>query len=954
MVANRFAVLGVSAAAVVGILMVPGVASAGQVTPNVQAVQPNVVSVTPASYTPNVNNGLVDVVGQVGSTVFVGGSFTSVTPHGSSTAQTRPHLFGFAAGTGAIVSGFNPTVNANVDSIIPGPTAGTVLVGGAFSSVDGTRSRLALLDASTGAIAPGWKSPSIDGEVNSLVLRNGRLYVGGYFGTVAGQSRVGLAVLDPTTGALLSYAVPSFTGHHNWGRNCDPTLEACSKAGTGIKSMDINPDGTRLVAIGNFVNVSGAATLRDQVAVLNLSSTAATVDTGWATAAYTAKCITAAYDVDVRDVQFSPDGSYFVIAATGGGAGQKNTDGTRTSCDTAARYATNGSGTDVRPTWIDYTGNDTFLSLAVTGTAIYVGGHARWVNNTQGSDQPKEGSVPRPGMVALDPVNGMPLAWNPGRNPRGAGAYAMFATGDGLYVGSDTDWIGNHKYQRKKLAFFPLAGGETLAANTTDSLPGSVYLLGSASSSSARSVSYLGTGAPGASASVAGDWSKARGAFEVNDQVYYGSTDGNFYRRSFSGSGFGPAIAIDPYDDPVWDNVLTGSGQTYRGLKSSFYGEMPSITSMFYSAGRVYYTLTNKTGLFWRWFETDDGVMGADEFTITTGPGFNHVAGAFLSGNTLYYADSFTHDLFRVAFTHGQPSGPATLADASIDWTSRGAFVSRKGTTTSLAVDPSGHVKQHHLLTLTATVALASQAGSHPAGRVTFVAGTTTLGRATVNTRTGQAVLTTDNIPPSAPGETALTASFNPSDSTLAGSTSPTVAYTVNPKATVPTVTGRVRVGASDTCVEAAPPDATTSFAWQVDGLQVATGETYTVAESAYRKQLTCTAAVSLGSGPQDTATSRQQKIARGRSLQAEQQPALVGQHRVGTKEIARHGSWTPAATSYTYQWYVGNKRIPHATRRSLHLTSAERGRRVSCRVRAHRTGYTTHAALTPRVKVTR
>jgi hypothetical protein len=932
--------------------MVPGVASAGQVTPDVQAIQPNVVSVTPASYTPDVNNGVVDTVGQVGSTVFVGGSFTSVSPHGSSATQSRQHLFGFTAGTGTIAAGFNPTVNGNVDTIIAGPTPGTVLVGGAFSTVDGTSSRLVLLDAATGAIAPGWKSPEISGEVNSLVLRGGRLYAGGYFATVAGQSRVGLAVLNPATGALLDYAVPSFTGHHNWGRNCDPTVATCSKSGTGIKSLDVNPAGTRLVAIGNFVTVSGAD--RDQIAVLNLSSTAATLDTGWATAAYTAKCIASSYDVYVRDVQFSPDGSYFIVAATGGGAGQHNTDGTRTSCDTAARYATNGSGSDVRPTWIDYTGNDTFLSVAATGTAIYVGGHQRWVNNTKGSDAPGEGAVPRPGMVALDPVNGMPLAWNPGRNPRGAGAYAMFATADGLYVGSDTDWIGNHKFQRKKLAFFPLSGGETLADNIPDTLPGSVYLLSnSASSANARAVSYNGSSAPGAPATVSSvNWSTVRGAFQVNDQVYYASTDGNFYRRSFSGGSFGPAVAIDPYDDPVWDNVLNGSGGTYQGLKSSFYSEMPSITSMFYTAGRVYYTLANQTGLFWRWFETDDGVMGADEFTVTTGPSFSHVAGAFLSGNTLYFADSATHNLFRVAFSNGAPSGPATLANASIDWTSRGAFVSRKGTTTSLAVDPSGHVKQHHNVTLTATVALASQPSTHPAGRVTFLSGTTTLGRATVNTHTGQAVLTTDTIPPSAPGETALSASFNPTDSTFAGSTSPTVSYTVNPQAKVPTMTGRVRVGATDTCVEAAPPEEATSFAWQVDGKQVATGGTYTVAASAYRKLLTCTAAVSLGSGPQDTAASQQQKVARGRRLKAEQSPTLAGRDRVGTKEIAKHGSWTPAATSYTYQWYLGTKKIPHATRRSLRLTATEQGKRISCRVRAHRSGYRSHAVMTERVKV--
>jgi hypothetical protein len=662
---------------VVGMVLVslPTAASA------VQAAQSHVVSVTPASYTPDVNNGLVDALGQSGSTVFVGGSFTSVSPHGSSVTQARAHLFGFTAGTGAIVSGFNPTVSGNVNSIIPGPTAGTVLIGGAFSKVDGVNTHVALLNTSTGAIVAGWKAPAINGEVNDIVLSNGRLYVGGYFTTVGGQSRVGLAVLSPTTGALLSYAVPSFTGHHNWGRNCDPTTQTCSKAGTGIKAMDINPAGTRLAAVGNFVNVSGATTIRDQVAVLNLSSTAATVDTGWATAAYTAKCIASAYDVDVRDVQFSPDGSYFVIAATGGGALQKNTDGTQTSCDTAARYETNGSGSDVRPTWIDYTGNDTFLSLAVSGTAIYVGGHERWVNNSQGSDAPKEGSVPRPGMVALDPVNGMPLAWNPGRNPRGAGAYAMLATSDGLYVGSDTDWIGNFKFQHKKLAFFPLAGGKTLANNTTDQLPGKVYLLGSpiTSPASARTVSFDGSSA-GTATSVGGvDWSTARGAFETNGQVYYGSTDGHFYQRSFDGTTFGPAVAIDPYDDPVWDNVQTGSGQTYQGLKSAFYGEMSSITSMFYSGGRVYYTRSGQSGLFSRWFETDDGVMGADEFTTSGGPSFLGVTGSFLSGSTLYYATS-AGVLMKVGFANGHFSGSPSVANNSMNWSSHGDFVLGQGT----------------------------------------------------------------------------------------------------------------------------------------------------------------------------------------------------------------------------------------------------------------------------------
>ncbi len=88
------------------------------------------------------------------------------------------------------------------------------------------------------------------------------------------------------------------------------------------------------------------------------------------------------FDTFTRDVDFSPDGSYYVVTTTGAFAGGANAN---TMCDSSSRWETNQTGND--PTWITYTGGDTTFGLAVTGAAVYVGGHMRWENNPFQGDQ---------------------------------------------------------------------------------------------------------------------------------------------------------------------------------------------------------------------------------------------------------------------------------------------------------------------------------------------------------------------------------------------------------------------------------------------------------------------------------------------------------------------------------------------------------------------------------------
>jgi PKD repeat protein len=649
-----------------------GGATAGAVSTR----QTSLVAAVPMAGTPNINDGQVQAFAQVGGKVIVGGTFTSATPSGSTTPVTRTYLLAVDATTGALDTAFAPTLDGMVNALLPGPSPNTVYVGGGFNNVNGTKFKsIALLDTTTGALVPGFKFPPMNGVVNDMVLAGGRLFVGGTFSTLGPNSRPGLGSLNPTTGAVDAYMTIAVAGHHNY-----PHFDAAgnpigAKAPVGVSKLDVTPDGSRMVIIGNFLTADGLD--RDQVAMINLGPTSAAVDPNWRTARYTDDCGWRAYDSYVRDVDFSPDGTYFVIVATGGPAAGS-------LCDTAARWETNGSGTAVQPTWVDYTGGDTLLSVAVTGSVVYVGGHERWLNNSLGSDRAQPGAVPRPGVAALDPANGVPFSWNPGRNPRGAGAYAVYATPTGLWVGSDTDWIGDFAFKRGKMAFFPLAGGSTIPANFTGQLPNNV-VVGSPTGAATTAISrpYDGTTA-GTDATLPSsglDWSTVRGAVMVDGKVFYGlATDSNFYWRTFDGSSFGPANLINPYQDPAWSTVDTGSGQTYIGVKSNFYAEIPSVTSMFFSGGRLYYTLSTSTSLFYRYFTPESGILGADKFTVAGTTNWSDTGGAFLDGTNLYLTSRSTGTLRRISWVNGVPGTTSTTVSGPAvdgkDWRGKAVFLS--------------------------------------------------------------------------------------------------------------------------------------------------------------------------------------------------------------------------------------------------------------------------------------
>jgi hypothetical protein len=670
---------GLAMAATALLLTISGAAFA------VGADQSTLVNMTPSAATPNINDGNVYAIVQIGTRIIVGGDFTNANPPGDTNAAhavTRRSIIAFDAITGQIDTGFVPSLNGTVRALIPGPSADTVYVGGSFGTVNGTASKaLTLISTTTGQIMPGFAPSSINGTVWAIVHAGTRLVVGGQFTTVGGVTHDGVAAVNATTGAVdNAYMSVQFTGHHNYNGTSG------ANGAVGPHEMDLSPDGTRLVIVGNFKNANGV--LHDQIAIVDVGASSATLDTTWNTAAYSAACSSGSFDTYMRGVSFAPDGSYFVVVATGGGGTTFNNDGTRSLCDTAARWNMGTSGTNVRPVWTDYSGNDSFESVTTAGAAIYVGGHFRWLNNANGSDSAGSGAVPRPGIAALDPANGMPFAWNPGRNPRGAGAYALYASANGLYAGGDTDFIGTGPTytERDRVSYFPLAGGEVVPSYQPATLPANVYLAGKVSGASpdvlqARPFTGTSAGATSTVPSSAVAWSQVRGAFTAGSKLYYGYSDGKLHVATFDGSTVGTPSLVDPYNDPIWSTVDTGSGQTYRGVVPSMYGtEMTNVRGMVLTGGRLYFAVAGQSALRWRYFEPDDGVIGAIETTVTGGTvSFTNIAGMFLSGSTLYYADNATGNLHAVPWNNGAPT---TATDTAVsgpgidgnDWRTRGMF----------------------------------------------------------------------------------------------------------------------------------------------------------------------------------------------------------------------------------------------------------------------------------------
>ena len=204
------------------------------------------------SFDPNANGVVTSIAVQADGKILAGGVFLGANSIGG---QTRNRIARLDPTTG-LADSFNPNANSNVLSVAL-QADGKILAGGVFTGIGGqTRNRIARLDATTG-LADSF-NPNANGVVFAVAAQaDGKILAGGQFtgtNSIGGQTRNGIARLDPATGLADSF---------------DPN------ANGPVRVIVVQPDGKILIG-GDFTTLApngGAAVMRNRIARLNPDGT---------------------------------------------------------------------------------------------------------------------------------------------------------------------------------------------------------------------------------------------------------------------------------------------------------------------------------------------------------------------------------------------------------------------------------------------------------------------------------------------------------------------------------------------------------------------------------------------------------------------------------------------------------------------------------------------------------
>jgi len=461
----------VAAAAILGVgLSYPAVPAGATPTATGRLAAASGVSPSAAAGTPQLNKvgtgkANQEVIRELvpcGKTMYAVGRFTSI-KHG--TTYTRNNIFSFSKTAPFNVTSWNPDVNGQVNAIaFNGSDCSHAYIGGSFTSINGTAvSNIAEISTSSGNVVSGF-GHSANNEVWTMVYAKGHLLTGGNFKFINGSKNPFMASLSPSTGKDDGFLHLNISGDYSY---CAVGGKPCTNSHhSQVYNQQLSHSGNLDLAEGRFTSVGGLP--RQQIFMLDLSGAKASV-TGWTSPEWDGSNKTAdpyyqcwpSIAFYVRTAAWSPDDSTIYLANTGFKPAQNPGPGARKGlCDSVSAWpATKGQ---VSHKWINYSGCDSFYSVAADNAAVYAAGHPRWANNSNACNAEGTGAFPDQGLWGLHPADG--TVW---KNSGGTALYTMtranagymLITGAGLWIGSTNRFTlnrcGNTKARHAGICFLP-------------------------------------------------------------------------------------------------------------------------------------------------------------------------------------------------------------------------------------------------------------------------------------------------------------------------------------------------------------------------------------------------------------------------------------------------------------------------------------------------------------------
>ncbi len=265
-------------------------------------------------------------------------------------------------------------------------------------------------------------------------------------------------------------------------------------------------------------------------------------------------------------------------------------------------------------------------------------------------------------------------------------------------------------------------------------------------------------------------------------------------------------------------------------------------------------------------------------------------------------------------------------------------------TTTIATVSPASTADTSTPVVITAHVADTTTPASIPTGSVAIRSDGNTVATVTVD-GSGNAVVTIGASTLSI-GAHSFTATYVPTGSFTASSTSGPTAYTITlalPANAFRPAVGTARVGVVSTCNPGVWTYAGVyTYQWYLDGSAIpfssAAGSGLLPASYVGHK-VSCKVTAS-NPGGSSTATSVQVTVGAGAASKATVRAKILGTAKVGRTLVAYKGIWKPAPTRYLYVWKSGGAIVSRAA--AYKVTARDKGKAIVLYVYAVHTGYLT------------